>query len=417
MRSKRSTHFAVSTIAAVMLAACASDGSSSTDVTSVVGSTTESSGASSSVPALTPPDPGGAEPSSSEPVSSEAPNSTMVDADGRAVAVEATRQLFATVGPDEPGCTVAVGWGDDIEFAEAYGAARLDPVEPMATDTVVDIGSTSKQFTATAILLLVERGGVDLDAPLATYLPDLPAWAARPTLRQMMHHESGIPDYINLLVVEGFALTGTSTDADALAALGAAPDLDFEPGTQWAYSNSNYFLLAEIVEVVTGRDLGSFLATEVFEPLDLAMVMDPTAIIESKAFSYERQGDEWASADSRWEQLGDGGIQTTPTELVNWAAEYGEATIGAADINEQRVAGAVEVASPSGAYGAGIFELEVEGIGRVLSHSGGWGGFVTLFAVAPNRQVAAAATCTSPETFSELGLTDGTELLSIWSGD
>ena len=93
-------------------------------------------------------------------------------------------------------------------FAEAYGAARLDPFEPMTVDTVVDIGSVSKQFTATAILMLAERGKVDFDAPLSTYLPDLPAWASRPTIAQLIHHQSGIPDYIDLLVDRGFTETG-----------------------------------------------------------------------------------------------------------------------------------------------------------------------------------------------------------------
>jgi CubicO group peptidase (beta-lactamase class C family) len=81
------------------------------------------------------------------------------------------------------------------------------------------------------------------------------------------------------------------------------------------------------------------------------------------------------------------------------------------------VAGAVAVGSSGGSYGAGIFASDVDGVGCVLSHSGGWGGFVTLFALAPDRQIAVAATCTSPETVTDLGLTDGTELLSIWSGD
>jgi CubicO group peptidase (beta-lactamase class C family) len=91
-----------------------------------------------------------------------------------------------------------------VVFAEAYGAAHLDPFAPMTVDTVVDIGSVSKQFTATAILLLAERGAIDLDAPLSTYLPDLPAWASQPTIAQLIHHQSGIPDYLDLLVDRGF---------------------------------------------------------------------------------------------------------------------------------------------------------------------------------------------------------------------
>ena len=97
-------------------------------------------------------------------------------------------------------------------------------------------------------------------------------------MAQLIHHESGIPDYIDLLVERGFVVTGPSpTIADALDALGDVIDLDFAPGTKWEYSNSNYFLLSQVVLAVTGEDLGAFLAAEVFEPLGLDMVMDPIA--------------------------------------------------------------------------------------------------------------------------------------------
>jgi CubicO group peptidase (beta-lactamase class C family) len=333
-------------------------------------------------------------------------------------AAEFTRSLFGAIRGDDPGCTVAVGRDGEVVFAEAYGAARLDPIEPMTVDTVVDIASVSKQFTATAILLLAERGTVDLDAPLATYLPDLPAWAARPTVAQLIHHDSGIPDYIDLLVDRGFAVTRSSpTEADALAALGDVPDLDFAPGSRWEYSNSNYFLLSQVVLAVTGDDLGTFLADEVFEPLDLDMVMDPIAAIEEKAVSYERVNGEWQVADSRWEPtIGAGSIQTTPSQLVAWAAQYWEPTIGATTIDAERFEDAVDTGR-GGRYGAGIFELDVEHVGRVLTHDGAWGGFFTMFAVAPAHRVAVAVSCTSPDSKMRQmsGLLEA-RLLAPWIG-
>ena len=202
---------------------------------------------------------------------------TSGDEGGDEASAAFTRSRFDNVNDADPGCTVAIGHDGEVVFAEAYGAAHLDPVEPMTADTLVDIGSVSKQFTATAILLLAERGAVDLAASLATYLPALPAWASRPTLSQLLHHQSGIPDYIGLLLDRGASLTGPSTIADALAALGAVPDLEFAPGTRWEYSNSNYFLLSQVVHAVTGQDLGSFLTGEVFAPLALEMVLDPTS--------------------------------------------------------------------------------------------------------------------------------------------
>ncbi len=333
-----------------------------------------------------------------------------------AAAIEATRSWFADLGADDPGCSVAVGRDGAVVYAEAFGAARLDPSEPMTTDTIVDIGSTSKQFTATAVLLLAEQGLVDLEDPLADHLPDLPAWAAETTLRQLVHHTSGIPDYIGLLVEEGFDLTGSSTDADALAALGAVDELDFPPGSSWEYSNSNYFLLGQVVLAASGSPLDEFLAAEVFEPLGLAMVMDPVAALPGKAVSYEGTGDDRAVADSRWEQLGDGGIQTTPSELVRWAAQYWEPTVGGEGITAARLDDAAEI-DGYGRYGAGIQVFDDPDLGTVLSHSGSWAGFVTIFVVVPEQRLALAATCTSPDSLEATGVTSEDELLEPWLRD
>ena len=349
-----------------------------------------------------------------------ASSTSAVEHDGDGAAAEFTRSLFADLRSDEPGCTVAVGRDGAVVFAEAYGAARLDPVEPMTVDTVVDIASVSKQFTATAILLLAERGAVDLDAPLSTYLPDLPAWASRPTVAQLIHHQSGIPDYIGLLAKRGFAVPGTSpTVADALAALGDVVDLRFAPGTSWEYSNSNYFLLSQVVLAVTGEDLGAFLAAEVFEPLGLDMVMDPIAAIEDKAVSYQQVAGDWQVADSHWEPtIGAGGIQTTPSQLVAWAAQYWEPTIGAPTIDVERLDSSVD--TPLGMrYDAGIFDGTFgDGIGRMLTHDGHWDGFFTVFSVAPAHHIAVAVTCSSPNAEGRLRQrrTIDRDLLASWIG-
>lgn len=401
---------ALTALVAVTLAACSDDDPAATattpaPVTTAAPSTT--SIATTTTPTTTAPAPVTSAPATS------APDTVAVVGDDPAAA---TRAAFASVGPDDPGCSVAVGVGGEVVFAEAYGAARLDPTEPMTIDTVVDIGSTSKQFTATAILLLEDDGLVALDEPVATYLPDLPPWAAKPTVRQLMHHVSGIPDYIDLLTDAGFELTGSSTDADALTALGEVTELDFEPGVTWAYSNSNYFLLGQIVLAVTGSTLDEFLAAEVFEPLGLDMVMDPTAALPGKAVSYEGTGTAITVADSRWEQLGDGGIQTTPTQLVRWASEYWAPTFGGDQILDRRLvdsAGITDQGAELGRYGAGIQVLE-DGEQTFLSHSGGWGGFVTLFVVQPDEQIVVAATCTSPDTAIGLGLESELDLIRPW---
>lgn len=356
--------------------------------------------------------------SSTAPVAAGAPDEPPAGDDVHAGAIEATRAVFDAVGADDPGCTVAVGIDGEVVYAEAFGAARLDPSEPMTTETIVDIGSTSKQFTATAALLLAQRGEVDLDEALSAYLPDLADWDGDPTVRQLIHHTSGIPDYISLLVEDGFELTGSSTDADALDALAEVAELDFAPGSSWAYSNSNYFLLGQVVLAVTGLPLDEFLDREVFEPLALDMVMDPVAALDGKAVSYEGTGERRVVADSKWEQLGDGGIQTTPSELVRWATQYWTPTIGAESMLSDRLDDAAEIKDPTGEvvgrYGAGIEIIDDPDIGTMLSHSGGWGGFVTAFVLVPEQRVALAATCTSPDTAMALGVDSDEALIEPW---
>ncbi|MGB8859769.1 MAG: serine hydrolase domain-containing protein [Ilumatobacteraceae bacterium] len=336
---------------------------------------------------------------------------TVGDNDDEAVA--ASRALFADITADQPGCTVAVARGGKVVWADAFGAAQLDPLLQMTTATVVDIGSTSKQFTATAIAVLVEREELSLATPLAEIVPGLPEWAATTTIDQLVHHTSGIPDYIALLLDEGFATTDVTTVDDAMRVLAAATDLEFSPGSKFEYSNSNYFLLSQVVQQISGDDLGSFLQREVFTPLALDAVMDPTATIAGKALSYSGSAGGWASADSPWQQLGDGAIQTTPTQLVKWATQYWAPTIGGEDINRTRFEGAVSVGGGQ-RYGFGIAEFDLDGQ-RVLTHSGGWGGFVTTFVVAPDQQLAVAGTCAAAESAPTTPMGDpGVDILRIW---
>jgi CubicO group peptidase (beta-lactamase class C family) len=132
-------------------------------------------------------------------------------------------------------------------MADLRTGTRITP------DTVFDIGSISKQFTATAVLLLAGAGTLSLDDPLAKHLGGLPAWSHRVTLAQLMHHTSGIPDYQQRLLDEGHPVSEPTTQQQALQTLAAVRRLAFSPGSAWEYSNSNYLLLADSV---AARPLG-----------------------------------------------------------------------------------------------------------------------------------------------------------------
>ena len=149
-----------------------------------------------------------------------------------------------------------------------------------------------------------------------------------------------------------------------------------------------------------------------FRSLD--MVMDPTADLAAKATSYEWDDDasDWVVADSPWKQTGDGGIQTTPTELVRWATEWWAPTVGGPDVNEVRLGDTVEADDGVGyGYGMGIYEDPT--LGTVLTHSGGWAGFVTSFVVLPDDHLAVSATCTAGELDVMQG-EPGIDIATIW---
>ncbi|MGO9510124.1 MAG: serine hydrolase domain-containing protein [Mycobacterium sp.] len=325
-----------------------------------------------------------------------APASTTAStADASAIKAHSSQAVLdGAIRTGEPGCSAAVGVDGKAAWTGVRGVANLATGAAITADTVFDIASVSKQFTATATLLLVEAGKLALADPLSRYVPDLPAWAAQVTIVELMHHTSGIPDYTGLLQEQGYQYSDRTTQADALAALAAAPDLLFNPGTRYDYSNSNYLLLGEIVRRVSGQTLPDFLSTQIFQPLALVMVLDPVGRLPNKALSYTKSGKgnqgEYQVADSPWEQVGDGGIQTTPGQLVRWGDNYRTGKVGGQTLLDAQLAGAVET-EPGGGdrYGAGIISLA----NGMLDHDGAWAGFVTAFRVSSDRRTTVAISC------------------------
>jgi len=160
--------------------------------------------------------------------------------------------LFSKYGPSTPGCALGVVRDGRLVYEKGYGMASLELGAPITPLTVFDIGSTSKQFTATAIVLLAQQGKLALDDDVRKFLPDLPQYAHTITLRHLLHHTSGLRDYIGLLLLAGAQLEGVTTDADALAILVKQRGLNFNPGEDYLYSNSNFFLLSQVVAKASG---------------------------------------------------------------------------------------------------------------------------------------------------------------------
>lgn len=301
--------------------------------------------------------------------------------------------LDDAIRTDEPGCSAAVGVEGKGVWTGVRGIQDMRTGAKIGPDTVFDIASVSKQFTATAILLLAQAGRLTLDDPLSQYMSDLPAWAAKVNVAQLMHHTSGIPDYTGLLQEQGYQFSDRTTEAQALESLAGAPELAFTPGSRYEYSNSNYLLLGEVIHRLSGQPLPGYLAEQIFTPLGLTMVLDPVGRVPNRAMAYTKghgQAGEYEQVNSLWEQVGDGGIQTTPTQLVRWADNYRTGKVGGPQLLDAQLAGAVET-EPGGGdrYGAGIFSLA----NGMLDHDGSWAGFVTAFRVSSDRRTSVAVSC------------------------
>jgi CubicO group peptidase (beta-lactamase class C family) len=316
-----------------------------------------------------------------------------------------------------PGCSAAVGIDGVVAWSGSRGLANLTTGEQLTATTVYDIGSVSKQFTATAALLLEIDGELALTDTVADHLAGLPAWAGRVTIEQLIHHTSGIPEYLGLLRYRGVTNAQPLTQAETVKALYQVKDLHFEPGEYFEYSNSNYLLLAEIVAVTSGRPLPRFLQERVFRPLGLGMVMDPARKVAGKAVSYEDGARGPEPFVGLWQDFGARGVLSSIGDLVRWADNYRTGTVGGqrlldAQIMSKPVRGNADSSIDTRShYGAGIVVQD----DRSLVHSGGSDGFRTLFVVLPDQHTTVAVSCNYSKLAPEPLENMHKQLREIWS--
>src|SRR5687768_3033322 len=228
---------------------------------------------------------------------------------------ESVDKVFSAYGKDGPGCALAVVRDGGIVYSKGYGMASLEHGVPITPQTVFDIGSTSKQITAASILLLAQDGKLSLDDDVRKHIPEMPDLGTPVTLRHLLHHTSGVRDYIELLQLGEISFEDVATDDDALAALSRQKALDFRPGDEHSYSNSGYFLLSLVVKRTSGKTLREFAQERIFTPLGMSSTQildDHTLVIPRRAASYApRRDGGFRLAIANWEQTGDGAVQTT----------------------------------------------------------------------------------------------------------
>jgi CubicO group peptidase (beta-lactamase class C family) len=316
-----------------------------------------------------------------------------------AARVDSVFAPFTAAG--SPGCALGIVQDGRLTYSRGYGLASIELGVPITPRTVFDIGSVSKQFTAMAIVLLAQDGKLSLDDEIQKYLPEVPRYLRPVTIRHLLHHTSGLRDYIDLLEWSGVEEEAVTDDRDALEVLARQKAPNFEAGAQFLYSNSGFFLLSVIVERAGGKSLREFAAERIFGPLGMThtrYVDRHDLIVPGKAGSYSRGAEGgFRLALANWEQTGDGAVNTTVEDLLLWDGNFYSGKVGGdAALRELQTPGVLNDGKPI-TYALGLNVDTYRGA-RAVSHGGSWVGFRAQLTRFPELKTSVIVLCNLAES-------------------
>ena len=306
-------------------------------------------------------------------------------------------QVFAFIEADAPGCALGVIRDGRLAYGKGYGLANLDWGVPIGTSTVFDIASVSKQFTATAVALLDMDGVLSLDDDVRQWVPELPDYGVTITIRQLLNHTGGLRDYLTLLNLAGFDFANVFDEEDGVRLIVRQRAPNFEPGSEYLYSNSGYLLLANIVRRASGMSLREFLQDRVFEPLGMSgtSVWDRnTEVLANRATGYSRAGTEGWRINHAWnfQMGGDGQVITSVEDLARWDANFYEPVLGGQGLLDRLHTRGVLSNGDTISYALGLTLDRYRGLPRV-QHGGSWAGFRSQLARFPEQRTSIVIQC------------------------
>jgi CubicO group peptidase (beta-lactamase class C family) len=272
-----------------------------------------------------------------------------------------------------PGVSLAVVRDGKIVLAKGYGFANVEHQVPVKPETVFQSGSVGKQFTATAVMMLVEEGKIGLDDPISKYFTDAPEAWKKITVRHLLTHTSGTTDYPN-----DFDFRRDYTEDELLKRAEAVP-VAFAPGERWSYSNLGYLTLGVLIGKVSGKFYGDFLQERVFKPLDMqtARIISEADIVPNRAAGYRLEkgtlkNQEWVSPSVN--TTADGALYITALDMAKWdAALYTERLLNKASLDQMWTPVKLNSGQTS-PYGFGWGLGDIRG-NRIVEHGGAWQGF------------------------------------------
>jgi CubicO group peptidase (beta-lactamase class C family) len=280
---------------------------------------------------------------------------------------------------DSPGCSLAIIKDGEIIYKRGYGMADLERNIALKADSVFDIGSVGKQFTAMLIAILARQGALNLEDSIRIHIPEIPEYAQAITIRYLVHHISGLRDYTALLYFSGRRIENFYYEEELLDLICRQKELNFRPGDEFEYSNTNYVLLGVIAKRVTGKSLPALFQEYILDPLGMRSTSfndDAGRIIKNRAIGYSPQEEGFRNDMSFNGGFGDGMILTTVEDLFLWDQNFYHNKLGNGGnelVQEIITPGALNTGEGLD-YAFGLRIDKYKGLRRI-GHAGEWAGY------------------------------------------
>ncbi|MEM6377103.1 MAG: serine hydrolase domain-containing protein [Bacteroidota bacterium] len=277
-----------------------------------------------------------------------------------------------------PGGVIGIVENGELVWSKAYGMASLEYDVPNTTETIFNIASVSKQITAFSMVLLEQQGKLSLDDEVRKHLKEMPDFGKKITIRQLLHHTSGLRNFQNMLSMAGWRSGESMTNEDLLRYLSQQRDLNFDPGAEYLYCNTGFNIVTAIVERITGQSFQDWTQENIFQPLGMTNSSyreDLERIHKNTATSYDGDAKNGFEQPLKyWTYMGNGNVYTTVDDLTKWMNNFRNPTLGGKEGIEKLVTPGVLKNGEELTYGLGIWLGENSGVKR-YSHGGSVGGY------------------------------------------
>jgi CubicO group peptidase (beta-lactamase class C family) len=307
-------------------------------------------------------------------------------------------QIFADYDKtNSPGCAVGVIEDGNFVYRKGYGMASIELGVPLSAQSVFYMGSVSKQFTAASVVLAAEQGFLSLDDDVRKYVPELPDYGHVITLRQMLHHTSGLRDFLTLFSMAGKDVADVHSEAEIIDMIVRQKALNNSPGDEFIYSNTNYYLLGVVVRRATKKTLNEFATDNIFLPLEMTHTRfydDHTLVMPGRVAAYDPGSDgkflvDWST---QYDIVGAGGLMSTVDDMLQWDRNFYENKLGKGTLLKEMQTKGVLNNGKEISYALGLVIATYRGLPTV-EHNGALYGYRTALLRFPGQRFGVVCLC------------------------